>query len=395
MKRIKKLLCLVLTLILVCSSGMEAFAANITDNTTGKTTNKMITSSDGSNTYTLPIPKESKEVVIPVDITDNGIMFCYINPSDEKTTYEFLNNEPKPEIIAGLYKNQACQEADLIDSQTCEYLESIEMFGFYVKATKGEYYLKIKLNNYTMDSDTNIDIIPFTINTGSDREIKDYEPVISIALNNDPIYYKVKVNKRGLLLATILSAFDDQENDFTITLCDANKKEITKPENPQDNNSFVFYGVEKGEYYYKVKANSISENPVFVIVSATENFDFKSAHSKEKAITITLGKSFINGIQTVTTNKSDWFKFKVTKSKKVTVNFEALTNSGLFKVELYDAKNKKIKLTSTNKNSTYELGFKTNIYKYTTTQKLPKGTYYIKISKNNKFASGFYDISAK
>ena len=145
------------------------------------------------------------------------------------------------------------------------------------------------------------------------------------------------------------------------------------------------YGVTKGKtYYIRIDSSSNSEGVYCFSVTNTKISE-KSGKSRAKAVNIKKGKTVKGTIQ-AGSGQADWYKFKLTGKKNVTINVTTGSNDAL-KIIVYKG-GKKVGNGSRTiyNNATGKL--------YSST-KWSKGTYYIKVLRANGKSSGYYSLKWK
>lgn len=144
---------------------------------------------------------------------------------------------------------------------------------------------------------------------------------------------------------------------------------------------YPVFGVNTGKtYQLKIEAPA-SGYYVYVNNTGVTN---KSGSSKSKAATVKRGSSNARkGLIIAGSTKAQWFKFKTTKKSKVQITIKGGTNNK-YKIEFYKGSSKLTKWTTS---FTISLAKRTVI----STSKVPKGTYYVKITPVNK-SSGWYSV---
>lgn len=192
-------------------------------------------------------------------------------------------------------------------------------------------------------------------------------------------YIKYKAPYTGYVTLT------PSEGSAYVTLCTSKRKAISSEDRLYGSSSSVTpltYGVKKGTtYYFKVKSGY---NP-FGINFKTTKVSEKSGTSKKKAKTINSNKTAKGTIQ-ANSSTVDWYKFKLTKTKKTNLWFKGHTN-GKLKITIYNSKSTEI-YSTTERGS----GFGCKIYSI---GKWKKGTYYVKVERANKKSSGYYTLKWK
>lgn len=149
------------------------------------------------------------------------------------------------------------------------------------------------------------------------------------------------------------------------------------------------FGVKgKQRYFIRVKAM----NPVKISYSFQKIKDVSGA-KKAKAYSLKKDKSktglFIAGEQ-----KADWYKIKLPKEQKINLSFQIKTK-GNFRVTIYSDK-----YCIGTRTFSYSSGTrKMTLYRYNPKTKkkkgMEKGTYYIKMEKENETSSGVYNLKWK
>ena len=122
--------------------------------------------------------------------------------------------------------------------------------------------------------------------------------------------------------------------------------------------------ISKGTYYFEASFSGIDTDTLPFSYSFTKTV-FPANHSRAKAQTLKRGKK-VEICQVPKKNYSRWFKIKLTKKQAITFwsdqgNHAAIFNEDLERLRIKRAGEKGIK--------------------YSTVQKLPKGTYYLRMSR--------------
>ena len=194
-------------------------------------------------------------------------------------------------------------------------------------------------------------------------------------------YLKYKATATGYI-----SVSTGVNDSLYAALCNSSRKALTKDQwiygagNSRLNH--MVYGVKKGQtYYVRIKS---SDNPVSVKVTQTTVKE-KSGSSKKKAVSVKAKKTAKGTIQ-AGSSAADWYKFKLTKAKKVTMKVKGSSNDTL-KLTVYASSGRQVGATSISGN-----GVSSVLSSY---GKMSKGTYYVKVQRSTKTASGYYSFSWK
>lgn len=306
------------------------------------------------------------EFVIPIKIANKGILQLGLEegfPVGDKT-----------HVYATMYKDAACKKS--MNQST---------YGFVDIPAKATYYLKLEVTDY---NESQASLYPFGISlnfaSGVDKVAKN-KTWMTAGLTDYkvPIYYKVTVTKPSKI--TIET---DGLSGRQITLCNSKKKAISEEGYSSTILSEkIVYAVPKGSYYVKLTSSGKLLRTKITYASASD----ASGSTKAKATTLKLNAAAKKGIVTTAdkTSKVDWYKFTLTKSSTVNLLFKGDVSSGRINLELYgggvrgsiNASLSKVGADSSTKCQTY------------TSSKLPKGTYYIKVTKNDAKTSGTYSVA--
>lgn len=317
---------------------------------------------DTAKSFYIGIPADTKEIILPLTIPQKGILICgTITPSEWTSTYLDLT----------IYADAACTEQITYSSYSNKA----------VIPKKGTYYFKFKISDYSDTQPTDGYEIGFfsQFYTGNDKVLKNNTWVCSGNIDTSkPIYYKITASKDGSL-----TIYADSEYSTKVTLLNSSKKAIS--EEVYSMNDKVCFAVKKGTYYIKVAGSS----EYTWVKSTFAGMNDYSGTTKAKAKKLAQGKMY-PGYMSATDKKGtvDWYKITLTKSQKVDVTFTGSVSSGSIDLEFYGngiggSITKSISTVDTDKS------FSATTW---TSDTLPKGTYYIKVTKSTAKTSGFYKI---
>lgn len=188
------------------------------------------------------------------------------------------------------------------------------------------------------------------------------------------MYFKFKATESGY------ASIKTKNFSGYITLCNSSFKAVSNKTYVNSGDKLVF-GVKKGVTYY-LRINDFSGNTSSIAVT-NKKINDRSGSKKSSARSIYVGNKYYGSLPAAT-NQYDWYKFKLGSSKHWAIDFTGFVHGGA-KVYLYKSNGT---LISTH---TYYDG---NAMLYSTT-KYPKGTYYLRISRNTTKASGYYSIKIR
>lgn len=390
MKKMKKIyMLLAVALVLTFIPGLKASAAgtSVLDRDTGleaKTLSTRIVSSKNDIStlkyYNIQISPEDngKPVVVPIKISEKGSFFYGID-------YDFYE-QAGAKAYFGIYSDSACTKSvSTPDSKGVGEFNVKKAATYYVRFAFSDTSESL-LGSYNF-------IFGSNIISAADKTLTNNKEKIAATFNSTtPVYYKVKVTASGKLTLNITGTSYASK----VTLCNSKKKavsnEVTVDASVAGKQKAVF-GVTKGTYYFKVKKPA----GAMLVKSTFSKVSDKSGSSKSKAKSLKMGGSAINGLVTASekSGKADWYKFTNSKRKKTTIYWNGDVASGKLQMTIYTSNGKKFSGTSINMSG---IGDQHGVTIYSGSygvRTLPKGTYYIKITKSGAKTSGSYNIKVK
>lgn len=319
----------------------------------------------GAKNYVVNVPVDTKQVVLPITFEQKGIIFL---------SSDFAESVSSRYLDIDCYSDAECTK-------------EVDVSFYSGKATipeKGTYYIKFKVSDYTDTPPTDGYKINFSSRfvTGEDKTLSNGDWACS-ALSDykTPVYFKISASKAGSITISTESEYSNN-----ITLLNSSKKAIS--DEVYNYKEKVCFAVEKGTYYIKVSSSSELLRIKYNLTAITDI----SGSSKTKSRKLTAGKTY-TGYLSATNKKgaTDWYKIALTKSQEVDISFKGSVSSGEIELEFYG---NGISGSLTRRISTMDgdSSFKPELW---TSSKLPKGTYYIKITKNTTNTSGYYKLQLK
>lgn len=172
-----------------------------------------------------------------------------------------------------------------------------------------------------------------------------------------------------------------------VTLTNSKKKTLSNAvyASSYNNTSKITFGVKKGTTYYLKVASNYNSDGAYRVKYTNSKIADKSGSKKSKAKTMKR-KATYKGSIIAGSSTSDWYKFKVTSKRKVTVTMKGATNNKI-KAVFYTSKGKKIGSTTF-----YDYNSKRVLQ---SVGKLSKGTYYVKVYRGTTTSSGWYSLNWK
>jgi len=370
----KKKIFIIMMLCLICLPSYNAFAAaNAVDLDTGEagdvlTTYVVTTGSEDElstyKNYEISIPFDTKEIILPITFDQKGLFYSSAN---------FLDKMQSVYLEEHIYADIECTNE--INYSSYNYKAIIPESGTYYIKFLVKDYSDVVLADYKM-------IFKSQFFTGNDKTLKNKEWVCTGNLDSEkPIYFEVVVPKAGSLTINTETEYSNK-----ITLLNSSKKAIS--DEISNYKGKVCFAVKEGTYYIKILADS---SDIMRIESTISTITDYSGSTKAKAKALKAGKTY-TGYLSATDKKGtvDWYKITLTKSQKVEMVFTG-SASGEIKLEFYGS-NISGSITQYISSVDDDSSFSAETW---SSSKLPKGTYYIKVSKEDTNTSGFYKLQLK
>lgn len=389
MKRLRKMLFTMLAMALVLVPANKVFAAesSVTDVDTRSEVTELETNEmnvDGSELnykyYYVDVASAGtdSELVVPITLEAKGKLYISAGLSNK-------TDKMTPDVE--LFTDYACTE-EIYLNYTNPYFEI---------PSDGTYYLKFSVHDSTTIYEPTavpVEVYNFVFGSvfmsGANRTLTNKVEVISSFVDyNTPIYYKITVSKPGTITFNV-----DSEYTSYVTLCNSSKKAISEENSSISTNGKFTYATSKGTYYVKVKTSS----DYAYVKSTTKAITDASGSTKAKSAKLTVNGSKKNGLVVASdkTSKADWFKFSNPKNQKITVYFNGVITSGELEIEFFDSKGESFGTKRLSIYSDGDASFSPYVGSFASTSgKLPKGTYYVKITKKTAKSSASYSIQIK
>lgn len=352
----------------------------------------------------------TKEVIIPIIVTNAGIMSCDIytrkQGSLENSDVDIVsgscisggsilgpNGEEQQKVSVAVYKDSACTELVGTTEETDIALEGKQIYSNLFEVQKNSiYYIKLTWNAGEDWIRNHIFLFELQQISSESRTLTKGQYVKSYQNSeNSTIYYKVKAPENGVLYAE--ASYDKESyGKPKITLYNHAKKAISVAAKNDESTEYISaYAVKKGQYYLKV-SNVLGAYQFRYTFTPVKN---KSGKKKSTARKLLLGKKSALGMITIddSTKQYDWYKFVLKKPSKVRITLEGST-TGNAKISLEVVPPER----ATNGNkvvfSSKPIFSISNIHavKSAKSNVWPAGTWYLRVKKNVKKGSGVYRL---
>lgn len=316
--------------------------------------------------YDLTIPASTKSLVVPINVDYKGQLKIHI-----------VGKLVTGGIDINLYSDEACTgKVGYSRYLSSGSLEDDIDADIPVKAT---YYLKFELSR-SAEADSAVTITPYSFSS-ENKILKNKVWVGSHTYSYDSqISHKVTIDSPGFITVEAVS-FTDGYSVYA-TLCDSKKAELSEQTYLSSSNSYTtYFAVKKGTYYINAKSSD-DYKLRYTFTAVKEN----SSKTKQKAISIGKGKTLKGLVLSEDSlDKADWYKVKLSKSQILSLGIYAKSCDSI-KFEIIPASDNITLFGSTVR--IYDNGGDI----YATKDKMPAGTYYIKVIKTDKTSSGYYTI---
>lgn len=324
--------------------------------------------------YNMKIGAGYKEVVVPIEIPCKGVFKMDVSATGLSQS-----------VTVGLYsdadcKNQVGYSGYLYNVGLTDTLEAKVV-------TKGTYYIKAYYSYDSGESDVSLLVKPY-IYSGEDKTLVNKKWIGTSPIDyNEIIYHKIVVDKTGYIKVEGMTEGFANALDNVI-LCDSKKSVMSESQylSSNSNENTTYFAVKKGTYYISVK-NGDAYKLKYTFTAVTD----KGGATQAKATNIKKGSTIKGLIQaTDKTTKYDWYKITLTKKQKINLDIIARANERLA-----------FKVIPANKNTIifgdtfYSNRNNEEVVNFTSKDSFNKGTYYIRVSKTSKNASGYYAIKFK
>lgn len=249
---------------------------------------------------------------------------------------------------------------------------------------KGTYYIRFPKNNY----EAKLILYP-----RKNQTIKNASVIAAYCDYTHENIYTFKATQNGYLSVYEQSLVD---NDGTITsvLCNSKGKVLTENAffNNLQNNQ-VTYAVKKGQTYkLKIKALNVYDTQYYQLRFKHAGINENSGAAKKKAVKIKLGQKISGSVYAEeSATKADWYKITNSKKQKLILSYSGSITSGSMVFDVFDAKGNKLDSYSVISNIKEKQEASLHNKKKGLT--IPKGTYYLRVTKSRKTATGIYTFS--
>lgn len=376
MKKSSKILSLIaVTVLMMIGMVASVFAAEVTP-TEMYYGNEALASYDFtySNENVLPSSWsyfKTEGVIVPVTVSKAGTLRVVLNA---KVVVK--------DVEAGLYSDAAC--TNKIGSTVSLSVGAISSEGYMAVSNPGTYYLRVCCDFVEPDAVySNTVNVQTGLYTNEVKTIKSGQTINFYKGSYSEVFtFKYVATQTGTITVNL-----PYEYGSYVTLYNSKKVKISDKEWVSDlltTGTKQVFAVQKGKTYY-IEVDSNGNSPALQSISVTsKKVKEKSGASKKKAVTIKKNKTS-KGTVACGTGKADWYKFKLTKNKKLEIYLDGQITGGL-KITVYTSGGKQIGTATCTG---------TQVKLYTIAGVHKKGTYYIKIQRNSTASGGSYNLKWK
>lgn len=254
--------------------------------------------------------------------------------------------------------------------------------------TAGTYYLKVYHKDMysakAPNSTVNYQTVMFS---GEDKTLKADEAAITYSNDsNRTVYHKIVLKKNSVvaIAGKSMSLTSTSVYGLTVDLYDSKKNVLNSSIYLYDSNDYTNYMVlKKGTYYLGCKESDVYQ----IAYSAKNTKSSKAGATAKKAGKLKKGKNSFNIMPVGTSDKkAQWYKITLPKSAKLKIVTGGIGNNGSsYKIEVVPASSRVTLL-----NSSAYIYVNGDAKKYVTKDKMPKGVYYIKVTKSSTDQGLYY-----
>lgn len=300
-----------------------------------------------SGKYTVGAPRLNGETYYKVSITEDGYIGITQNNAKGSAGFIVLCKSDKTEIAG----------------------KAIVKDTYYYPVKKGTYYLKGNIYDtcyrlkYTFCKQSSA---TFAMTNNKEKKINQF--------GKGDYYLRFKAEKTGTL-----TLYNTGSYGVDATLCNKSKTALSAKRWMDTSSSHISYAVSQGKTYY-FKINNINGDTISLKYKITGVTAGKNT-TKAKAATLTKNRQVKFNFIAGENKTSYWYKFTQPGGKKLSVDY-SFTGTGGWGAMLYNG-NKLVGGIGSNGKCVY------------TTDKLSKGTYYLKFEAYDKLSNGTLTIKLK
>ena len=386
-KRLKKVFCMILAVVMVLAFSTTALAASISVPVTTMATGSE-TAAGGQISYTHADKLGTYEAGAVQTVT-------FAEPGVAIVAMAFAAGTTASSVEFGLYTDAALNTPVGASYNYGRLSGNTALDTAVYSVNAGTYYLGAKSGSYSSSN--------YTVQLGAavgfcksgDRTLSNNKmSAVGVRTDGQTNRFKFKATKNGYVTVSFA--------DFNgkVTLLNSKKKAISDKISVNTGSSYgsaatkrAVFGVKKGQtYYIKTEASSYKPSAYQIKYKQTAITD-KSGAKRSKALNMKKNKTY-KGIATAGYSTNDWYKIKLTK-KQVLNLYVKMDGSDKMALTIYNSKGRKISATTLTRSS--DFGATQKFYSMVNYKraKWSKGTYYVKISTTSKKDSGYYTLKWK
>lgn len=307
--------------------------------------------------------------LIPFTLSQSGNLYMKV-----------FSDKPSAEPIH-FYKTADASDLPTSFSCPCTEGSSYSYMGIsngYLE--KGTYYMQLPEGNFQVKA---------CLYPSTSRTLKLDQWTSAFSDYNHITYFTYKPESNGYLTLyeeTLIGT----HSSAGITLCNSKGKSLVNNMTYDNDKDKIVYALKKGTTY-KIKVYATEPNRVqfYRLKAKFTKRTEKSGSSQKKAVSVSFGKTAKGMVFAEDSiSKGDWYKVTNPKKQEVKITYGGSITSGSMLLGIYRASGKKFAsyavVSHVGESTEYVITDKNGIVT------LPKGTYYFKITKSRKEASGVY-----
>ena len=327
--------------------------------------------------------KQDLQAVENYKFQSDGEQLIRLNIPENGALYADLCVQNAGFIVAEIYRNADASDLPSYMEAACtaDHRNHGVLMHYF---DKGTYYIRFPKNNY----ETDLLLYPHKAMT-----LKDKSVIAAYCDYTHENTYTFKAPENGY--ATICQeTLVEQAGSLSAVLCNAKGSVLTEKaifSNLQKNQ--ITYAVKKGQTYkVKLKGLNVNDSQYYQIRLKLAKIKEKSGASQKKAVSVKFGNKVSGNVYAEeSAKKADWYKITNPKKQQMILNYSGSITSGSMVLDVLDSKGRKLDSYSVISNiGEHKEDSLHNIKKGL---QIPKGTYYLRVTKSQKTATGIYSFS--
>ena len=325
------------------------------------------------------ILETGESAILPVRVGSSGCLLLWMEQKGSGTV-------SASKIKHRLYEDEDCTKEMKLTKVSKAAKGKNSLKEGTVLLEPGEYYLKVVREEDTdKDEEVILSINGLLFSESAQLVSGEWRAVSNVNVNKK-IFFSAEARENSIMKLQI----EDFSAKGKVYLCDEEKKKISGEHTMTKRKDSVIYVVPKGTYYVCVN----TEAPYVRAELKMSKGEDQCGKSRKKARKLSVNgnrKKCMFSIQE-SAQSEHWYFFENKKEQEIQVFYNGKASGGEFSLEFFKEKTSfgVISLSEDKEDASFA---PSSGVKGTTT--LPKGKYYMKITKSSGNVSGYYSIQVK